>query len=160
HAQAARPLILYTFPAGLQRGQTTQVTAAGPADFAGAYRVLIQGTGVTAEVVSTTPPWDGKPETINSAQIPDVGGGAAPTPATITVRVTAAPDAEPGLREFRVATPRGISNASWLAIGDEAEVLEKEPNDTPAAAQPVGEAGTVNGRLDREGDRDVYRFSV
>ncbi len=38
------------------------------------------------------------------------------------------------------------------------EVLEKEPNDTPETAQKVGSAITINGRIDRPGDVDVFEF--
>ena len=38
------------------------------------------------------------------------------------------------------------------------ECLEQEPNDDPAEAQPVTLPVIVNGRIDRPGDCDVFRF--
>lgn len=38
------------------------------------------------------------------------------------------------------------------------EVLDQEPNDEPAAAQPITTRMIVNGRIERPGDRDVFRI--
>jgi hypothetical protein len=38
------------------------------------------------------------------------------------------------------------------------ECVEQEPNDSPEQAQPVTLPIIVNGRIDRPGDRDVFRF--
>jgi hypothetical protein len=145
-AQTLRPVILSAYPPGLQRGRTAEIAVTGMNGFQGAYRAVIEGSGVTAEVVPVVPDKDGK------------------SVDAVTLRVTAAPDAAPGVREFHVVTPRGVTNAGWLVVGSDPEIVEKEPNDRPETAQPVladGEdAVTINGRLQIGGDRDLYRFTA
>jgi hypothetical protein len=51
-----------------------------------------------------------------------------------------------------------ISNRVPFAIDTLPELLEKEPNDTSAAAQQVVLPVIVNGRIDQPGDWDVFRF--
>ncbi len=46
-----------------------------------------------------------------------------------------------------------------FAVDTLPESLEREPNDTPRQAQPLAALPlTVNGRIERAGDRDLYRF--
>src|SRR5205807_4370781 len=141
-AQTQRPAIHYAFPAGLQRGQTAEISLYGytdpasalsvrggaerPAartpfdDLSGAYRVLLSGSGVTAAIAGASAPSpDGK------------------TPSIVRLKVTVEAGAAVGVREGHLATSAGVSNAFWLVIGDGPEITEREPNDTPAAAQPL-----------------------
>ena len=46
---------------------------------------------------------------------------------TVTVRVTLAPDAEPGERELRLATPTGLSNPLRFCVGQLVEYNKREP---------------------------------
>ncbi len=56
-----------------------------------------------------------------------------------------------------------LSNLT-LAVGEHAELVESEPNDDAAKAQPVTPPITINGRIFHEqgtdGDADVYRFAA
>src|SRR5262249_53046780 len=52
------------------------------------------------------------------------------------------------------------SNAGFLVVGDAPEGVEQEPNDQREQAQPLGQLGTINGRLATQGDRDCYRFTA
>ncbi|NLE36587.1 MAG: peptidase [Pirellulaceae bacterium] len=45
-----------------------------------------------------------------------------------------------------------------LAIDELPEVVEQEPNDTRETAIGIGSSVIVNGRIDRPGDRDLFRF--
>ncbi len=60
---------------------------------------------------------------------------------TRTLRVTIAPDAEPGRRELRVSSPQGLSNPIVFCISQLPEVQEKETTEIvrPAANQPVNQ---------------------
>ena len=51
-----------------------------------------------------------------------------------------------------------VSNVLPFAVDALPEVLEKEPNNLPAAAQAVKLPVIVNGRIDRPDDGDVFRF--
>jgi len=56
------------------------------------------------------------------------------------------------------SVPTGFrSNTVPFAVDTLPECVEKEPNDD-SAAQPVTLPGIVNGRIDRPGDWDVFRF--
>lgn len=138
------------FPNGVQRGQSAEVTLSGLHNYHGAYKVLIQGKGVTGEVL---PPAGGWPAA-------DAKTGAVPVLNEIKLKLTAAADAPVGVRELRVATPRGVSTVGQFVVGDEPEVVEKEPNNDLAQAQQVTLPVTVNGRIQQGEDVDVYKFKV
>ena len=59
-----------------------------------------------------------------------------------------------------------LTPANWqprplrYAVDDLPELIEKEPNDTPAKPQSVAWNVTVNGRIDRPGDVDVYAITA
>jgi hypothetical protein len=59
---------------------------------------------------------------------------------------------------FLPATPTG--DTLWLDVGDANEVIEAEPNDTPALAQRVELPATLNGRIGKPGDVDRFAFSA
>ncbi len=69
-----------------------------------------------------------------------------------------AKDQPPGVYPLAVRKGRGISNHVPFARDTLPECLEQEPNDSPAAAQQVSLPIIVNGRIDRPGDWDVFRF--
>ena len=53
---------------------------------------------------------------------------------TVTLRVTLAPDAEPGERELRLGTPTGLSNPLRFCVGQLPEFTKREPKTVPDAA--------------------------
>ncbi len=72
--------------------------------------------------------------------------------------ITIDEDAEPGRREFRVKTSRGISNPVFFEVGQCPETLEEEPNEKGKAHRltqwlPL----VVNGQI-MPGDVDRFRF--
>ncbi len=69
-------------------------------------------------------------------------------------------NARTGIRQFRVATPQGVSSVASLVVGDEPGVLAIEPNDTPEKAQAVTLPVTLHGRLHRPEKIDWYKFRV
>jgi len=60
-------------------------------------------------------------------------------------------------RHGRHSTPDGYGRAP-LAVDTLPECVEKEPNDSAASAQAVTLPVIVNGRIDRPGDWDTFRF--
>jgi len=93
-------------------------------------------------------------------------GGKAGEAATIEVRGWNLPtnrliqnrDVAAGLYPLTVRRDGLLSNTVMMAIDTLPEALEREPNDAPAAAQPVSLPVIINGRIDRPGDWDVFRF--
>jgi hypothetical protein len=69
-----------------------------------------------------------------------------------------APTSRPGLAQISVDSGPLRSNALPFAVGTLHEVMEQEPNDQTSRAQHIIGAAIINGRIDRPGDWDVYRF--
>src|ERR1700682_5612738 len=93
-AQTSYPFLFSLYPCGLQRGTTAEVTLSGLHNYHSAYKVLIEGAGVTGEVVVPAGGWpaaDAKTKTI-----PQIN--------EIKLKIIAAADAPLGVRELRVAT--------------------------------------------------------
>jgi hypothetical protein len=77
-----------------------------------------------------------------------------PGPSTATQIVAVPADAGPLLD----VTLPGAPNAVKVVTDEQPGVMEQEPNDDVAHAQPVAGPATINGELQRPGDVDVYRF--
>lgn len=158
-AQTSFPMIISTYPTGVQRGKTTEVTVTagvmnggGGNNLYGAYKAVFEGEGVKAEIVPPAKGWPAKdPKT----------PFAVPSVPSVTMRVTVAPDAPLGVREFRMATAHhGSSTVGLLVIGDEPEVTEVEPNNDIEHAQAVPIPSVVNGRIQQGEDVDCFKFTV
>jgi hypothetical protein len=138
-AQTSYPMVTHTLPVALQRGSTGEITIEGQMNFAGAYKVLFEGTGLTAEIVP---------------------GPATQKPLvrSVKLKVTAAADAALGVREFRIATASGISSVGQLLIVDEPIVLESGNNNTLATANAIKVPCVVCGRIEAAEDVDYFKF--
>lgn len=78
-----------------------------------------------------------------------------------SMRVVIAPDAPLGLRETRLFTPTGyVTNARLFQVEDLPEATEKEPNNALDKANAVPLPSVVNGRIDKPGDRDRFKFQA
>jgi hypothetical protein len=149
-AQTSYPFIFSLYPCGLQRGTSADITLDGQYNYHSSYKVIIEGQGVTGEVIV---PKDGWPAA-------DAKTKAIPVLNQIKLKITAAADAPLGVREVRVVTPRGVSSAGQIVIGDEPEILEKEPNNDAAQAQEITAPVTINGRIQQAEDVDTFKFKV
>ena len=158
-AQTSFPMLISTYPSGVERGKTLVVTVnsgtvngGGGANLYGAYKAVVEGEGVTAEVIPPEKGWPAKdPKTPN----------AVPVVASVSMKVTVAPNAPLGIREFRLATPHhGISTVGLLVIGDEPELTEAEPNNDPDHAQELSIPCVLNGRFQQGEDVDWYKFNA
>ena len=88
-----------------------------------------------------------------------IEGGSLPKP---VVQNVAVPN-EPFTYAMQLQFPdkRGVLRAPMLfALGDDPEVAEKEPNDDPATPQQLEVPVVVNGRIDKPGDKDRFRFQA
>ena len=65
----------------------------------------------------------------------------------------------PGVVPLTVHARHYESNPVKFSLGELAEVREAEPNNTPAEAQVVEAPLTINGRVEKPGDADVYEFA-
>ena len=135
------PYVTGVFPLGVRAGQLSEVTVQGV------------NLGGIHEVKVDPPKW--------------VAGWTSWTTIPIPLKViapgfspAAAAEKEGGLQA--AATPLDTIK---LAVGDEPEILEQEPNDTPAQAQRVTLPVTINGHIDGasktgSGDEDYFRFAA
>lgn len=80
------------------------------------------------------------------------------SPTRIEAEFTVPATARFGHHQFRVVTPRGVSNPVLFRVGDLAHHLEREPNSRLDAAELVSLPATINGRLERDHDFDFFRF--
>lgn len=135
--QTSFPMVTHVTPVAVQRGTTAEVTVeCRTSSLADAYKVLVEGTGVTAEPLPSK------------------------LTASVKLKVTAAADAAPGVREFRVATKHGVSSLGQLLVVDDPVVLEVAGANTPAKAQKVPVPSVVCGRLEGLENVDYYQFAA
>jgi len=175
----------FVYPAGGQQGHAFKVLIGGRF-LTGAKGILISGAGVKAEISDFDRPLAGQPLTELRDKALELQKKAAGDPAVrkelqdlrlrigdyvrrqqnpaigeiLTIEVTVAADAEPGLRQLRVNTPNGLSNPVVFVVGQLPEVQEPELkgglNDPP---MPVAVPVVVNGRV-IPGDRDRQQQPV
>jgi len=69
-----------------------------------------------------------------------------------------ATDKKPGVYPLSIHRGQWLSNPQLFEVSDLPECLEKEPNNTSETAQPVTLPIVINGRIDKPGDRDIFRF--
>ncbi len=136
-----RPVLYAALPAGVPLGESVETTLYGT-DLQPVQQVRIQPPDVKVQVI---PPPKGR----------------KPSPRQVTLRLTAAKDASPGMHELRVVTPGGVSNVLRFYVGTLPEEVESEPNDTPLQATQLASLPVaVSGMLNRGLDRDCFRFSA
>ena len=75
-------------------------------------------------------------------------------------RLTIPAETPPGLYDLRALGDNGVSAPRTFGIGNRAEELEAEPNETVSTAMPVPLDVVINGRIDKAGDSDHFRFDA
>ena len=75
-----------------------------------------------------------------------------PSAEKLKIRFTVAPDVQPGVRDFRIATPQGVSTLGQVVIVRDPIVQEKGNNDTLDKAQPISLPATVCGAIEKPED--------
>ena len=141
--QQSYPMLMGLEPVAAQVGTQSDHIVKSRYTMEGAYEVLVSGDGVVGEVVP--------PETEADDKKPTSGE-------SLTVRFTVAPDAIPGVRDFRVATPTGISTIGQLVIVQDPVVVESGDNNTMSKANAVELPATICGRIERAEDVDCFQF--
>ncbi|MBI1901536.1 MAG: PPC domain-containing protein [Planctomycetia bacterium] len=143
-AQTSYPMLMSAKPIAVQQGQTAEITVQSRYNLFGAYQVLVTGEGVAGEPV-----------------LPEVKQGEKPPTLTqLKIKFTAAAEALPGVREFRVATPQGVSTVGQLVVVRDPVVVEARDNDKPDKAQKVALPAALCGAFEKAEDLDFYQFDV
>ena len=148
-AQTSFPMLTSANPVAVQRGATAEVTVAcQTSSLAGAYKVLFEGTGVSAEIVAAP-----------SAKSVDAKTPLPIVP-TVKLKLTVAADAPLGVREFRIAAKHGISSLGQLVIVDAPVIQEQSGLSTPDKAQSVPVPCVVCGRIKAVENVDYHKFNA
>lgn len=141
--QQSYPMLMGLEPVAAQVGTTSDHIVKSRYTMEDAYEVLVSGEGVVGEVVQSETEADDKKPTSRES---------------LTVRFSVAPDAIPGVRDFRVATPTGISTIGQVVIALDPVVVESGDNNTMAKANAVELPATICGRIERAEDVDCFQF--
>lgn len=143
-AQTSYPMIMSLAPNSVQVGQTSELTIQSRYDLSGTRRIWISGEGVTAEPIH-----------------PEVKEGEKPKSTTsLKIKVTVAPEAKPGVREFRLSTTNGASTIGQLVIVRDPVVVETKDNNTAATATAATLPATLCGCIEKNEDLDFFKFTV
>lgn len=138
----------------LQRGTTNPVVLEGE-HLAGVTEFLFSGDAGLTAVRATSP----RPALTLEAS----AGGIAPAAdgdKQLAVLVAVAPDASLEARELRAVSPAGVSNPLLVQVSDLPEILEREPNNTVAEAQPVELPVGLSGVIHEAAELDTFRFTA
>jgi len=147
HAQTSYPMLMSLKPVAVQVGTTVECEVQSRYTLLGAHRVLVSGGGVTAEVV---PP-----------EMPETKPGEKPKEVTkLKLKIAVAADAEPGVREFRLATPNGASTVGQLVVVRDPVFVETADNNTADKAQAVTLPAVLCGAIEKNEDSDFYKFTA
>ncbi|MGE5193773.1 MAG: PPC domain-containing protein [Deltaproteobacteria bacterium] len=147
------PMLMSVKPAAAQIGQTTEHEVNARYNLHGAYQIIVAGEGVKGEVV---PPEKKEPEKKEGEKPP----AAKPNLAKIKIRFTVAPDAVPGVRDFRIITPQGASTVGQIVVARDPVVSESADNNTPEKAQEIKLPATACGTIEKAEDLDFFKFKV
>jgi len=142
------PMLMSLKPTAAQIGQATEHELNARYNLAGATQVLVTGEGVLGEVLP------------NEQEKPEDRGKNDVMSSKCKLRFTVSPDTTPGVRDFRVMTPHGVSTLGQLVISRDAIISEIAENDTADKAQTVSLPSTLCGTIEKAEDVDWYRFSV
>jgi hypothetical protein len=148
----AEPTISWVFPAGGQRGTTVTLTVAGD-DLVEGTGLFATGTGLKSDALPASQPLQPPLVSLKPGEKPE----APDAKKFRQFRIAIAPDAPLGRQEIRVFGRDGISNARYFYVGDQPEIVEREPNDD-SGGQWVEPPVVVNGRIQQDTDVDVFSF--
>ena len=142
------PMLMNLKPAAAIVGQTSEHELSARYNLAGASGVIISGTGVRGEAV---PLETEKPEDKDRNDVAN---------SKCKLKITCDPDALPGIRDFRVWTPHGVSTVGQLVIAREPLVSEVLENDTVDKAQSIPLPATICGTIEKGEDLDFYKIRI
>lgn len=144
-AQTSYPMVMSLKPVAAQVGQSSEHALVSVHSMFGAHEVIVSGTGVTGEVLS---------------KMEKDKDGKAPHLQSIQLKFTIAPDALPGVRDFRVICDSGASSIGQLVVVTDPVISEQDNNDTRDVAQPVALPAVLCGTMEKGEDVDLFKFQV
>jgi hypothetical protein len=158
-AQSSFPMLMSLEPLAVQAGgPAAEHLVQARYNLNGTYKIFVGGEGVTGVAEQKSLPAEPKPaEEVKAGE-----AKKAPPPETprLKVKFTAAADALPGVREFRLATPQGLSTIGQLIVVRDPVVVEKGNNNTPDKANAATVPAALCGAIEAAEDVDYFRFPV
>ena len=142
------PMLMSLKPTAAIVGQTSEHELSARYNLAGGNGVIISGTGVRGEIV---PLETEKPEDKDRNDVAN---------SKCKLKIICDPDAMPGIRDFRLWTPHGVSTVGQLVIAREPLVSEVLDNDTAEKAQSVQLPATICGTIEKAEDLDFYKIRI
>ncbi|MEC7566051.1 MAG: PPC domain-containing protein [Planctomycetota bacterium] len=150
YGQTSYPMLMTLQPVAIQVGTTAELEVKSRYSMWGASTVLISGEDLTAEIIHPDPPAAKE-------------GESPPPPPSLTslkIKFTAKPTARPGVREFRLLTPRGVSTMGQIVVTRDTVVFEDLKTDSPEEAQAFELPATLTGVIEKGEDRDYFKFQA
>ena len=131
-------MITHVLPVAVQRGKKTVVVVSGQQNFAGVYKALFEGEGVSARVIPSAK--------------------KTPLVRSVTLELTVEANAAPGVREFRLASSLGVSSIGQLVVSEHPVIQEIGDNNTREKANLISLPCMVAGRIEAAEDVDYFKF--
>jgi hypothetical protein len=139
-------------PQGAKRGTVVAITLQGK-NIKDTTALLFSGEGISGEIKEV--------KRQASAVFSGRGiSGSIPNNNRLVAEVTIESYAPLGTRNLRLVTPKGISNARRFIVEDRPQMVEKEPNSTPAEANYIEGPITISGKIESVNDKDFFRFKA
>ena len=148
-AQTSYPMLMTLQPIAIQIGTTAELEVHSRYSMWGANRVIISGEGLSGEVVHP--------------DLPPAKEGEKPKEPSLTtlkIKFTATADAIPGVREFKLLTPRGVSTVGQIVVTRDTVVFEDIKSDSSEKAVEFEIPATLTGVIEKGEDRDYFKFSI
>ncbi len=161
---SAQKLVMgFIYPAGGSQGSTVDVEIGG-LNLKDATSVLVSGEGVTAEIIPLAPPEpvfiigaNGKKRRVAANRLTDQS--APQLAARIGVRLKIAADAEVGLRDLRLQSPKGVSNQLSFEVGQYENFLESQKTEAGDVNEVTSLPASLCGYV-KPGEVDRFRFKA
>ena len=146
-AQTSYPMLMTLQPVAIQVGTSADMVVKSRSSMWGANKVMVSGNGVTGEVVHPDPP-----ESKEGEETPE------PSLTSLTIKFTARPDAQPGVRDFKLFTDRGVSTVGQIVITRDLVVWDDVSTDTMDGAKEFQVPSTLTGVFEKPEDLDYFKF--
>ncbi|MFO1064046.1 MAG: PPC domain-containing protein [Pirellulales bacterium] len=147
-SQVSYPMLMSASPTAVQVGTESEVTLKSRYSMEGSFQVLVSGQGVSGQVIPPEPPKEPAKDAKKN------------TGEELKVRFSAAADAQLGVRDFRIVTPRGVSTVGQLVITPHPVIRESDDNNTRDKSQAIDLPAALCGRIEKVEDVDWFRFHI